>query len=206
MPEQEAGAPDYYGAMVFLAVLVYPDNVKQRNDFVRKAKALHYRDYVDQGGNPDQVPEAFRDIVFNRPDRDLYQGGRIHMAWDIIVTRRLAAAELGFLVLTENVRSSCSSMESLCEVVTAIIGASRFQAAAMARIWGESKPVLHLAIALHNVLDETKGEVSAHELLRHPAWAGKAIKNPTNMLALLAHLRGLGISAASAIQIVYPAP
>jgi hypothetical protein len=213
VPTLHSDAPDWLGAIVYLAVLAYPDDVPQRDKFVFAAKALILRDYVDLGGDSAKVRAAFRKIVFETPSRDIYDGGRIRLAWRRIVRRRLPAADVASRAVIASVPNSpfefvFDGVPVRGGVTAAIRGISardgREQNDVMKRIWSESKPVLHLALALRNVLDEMGRAVSAHELLRSPAWVREAVKDSENALMLLDYA-GVGLSAADAIRITYPA-
>jgi hypothetical protein len=211
--------PDCFGAMAFLAALAYPNRreLPQRKAFVEACKAMLLNDYRDLGWcDESQITPRFR--YYTQDWRgDIYEGGKILMAWDRILRRRLPAAKMAQRMLLANFSRRVPWLRfeldgTLVETkANAIRGGLNEAARAIdpnniknvkVRVWRDSAPVLHLCLVLWQLAPKMRGRFSAHELLRDPTWAKSAIAASERALRILS-LPPVSMSAADAIRLKY---
>ena len=134
LPTQGDAAP--LGVMTYLAVLAYPDDWDKRDRFTELFKAWLTIDCT--GARPAPIPNA-----------SLLGNGLFR-----IRVRRIYAAEIAHMVMSDSSEKKLSVAAALRHFAT--IHKREDESFILRHIWGESKPVLHLALALKPVIEERR--------------------------------------------------
>jgi hypothetical protein len=104
-------------------------------------------------------------------------------------------------------RTSTNSLTQACEQLTREISASKVDIDTQSknvitRIWSESKPVLHLAMAFNNYINEGHN-VYPLKLIAYPQiWLKDVVKNAEDLRKLIADSRKINISEQEQIQLL----
>ncbi len=186
------------GAAAYLALLAYPPScseVPKRDAFIDAARGLLA--ITALGGLPLQ-PERRAETAL---DAACYR----------IRTRRLPAAEMAWPLLA----ASCdrvevqlvgrrpsidAAVELMAPRLTARNKAGWWPEDIRRRIWAESRPVLHLALAYRAYLLSTPGRLPGHrfpafdEVLLWPDWVGQAVRRAEWLRQVIVQTPSLGIA------------
>lgn len=170
----DAPGGELLGAIAYLAVLAYPESHRKRDRCVSALLALCNRAARD-AGKPTAAfaSELFDEVPHHVQARTLSTTGRKGMLPR--VRRRLVAADAAahaFLGQSINKAAKRSGMDE-----------SYF----MYNIWAKSKPVLHLALALREVLLSWQhdGHPIYLQLIARPSWVRSAIVSAENWRVML---------------------
>lgn len=130
------------------------------------------------------------------PTRAIWESGKLTQGWRIIAQKRIPAA-LAFESLHHGVARTIgdalgiSGTTDLLEQAAGTVGVQLVDSDEnrKRRIWRESRPVLHLAVALHPVLTDYSTRDTGtdwSDLLEHPQWVPAACRNAATVLPILA--------------------
>lgn len=196
------GADAHLGAMGFLAALAYPQDISKRNQFVEAAKANLTKIYIARGMPRAVAKPQFRRYV-NRTIKN-----KIRRCQHRIETRRLPAAMMARWILLHHpplvrvvdpenpawkpttVNAAVTRMAILLrhadprhlEPVAELANLSHL-------VWAESKPVLHLALALYEAI-QTQGRDRGplFDLVVDPGWLAPTLARAEALRRTLAYI------------------
>lgn len=210
------------GAMAFFAVLAYPESIAKRDEFIKACKAWLTKRAIVKGYPRSDFPDDIR----RYPTRAIYESGPITKAVSRIRGRRLPAAEMAEAILFSKIngefkltnRLNQFRTESVChgqkyrrvkDIRSAVNSfawrtVSKYgdpKSARMnvrARVWNESEPVLHFALALRFMINSgalreyyTADIVDLFKLLIRPAWLPDAVETAEMVRVHLLPLIGI---------------
>jgi hypothetical protein len=191
------GAGDLDAALAFLAVLAFPEKHRtrgyaRRDDFVSGAQAYFAKHGIKRYGWP---KKRISDELRRYPEERIWTP--ITAAARIIVEHRLRAADaaLGMVVeqgwrtpelqieithggiTLDGVNAASRALGKLPSDVTNRRDTSWRDTNWIARTWAPSKPVLHMALALHTALLERgyPHKLNLLWLIDDPAWSRRAL-------------------------------
>lgn len=184
--------PDFIGAMAFLALLAYPEPSRLRRDKVVFACKAHVIKAAKRVGAPHKM---LRKELLSYPIEKI-RAGPVSQAWRRIVNRRIPAAMMAeMLMLTREGKTGAirvkvkldgqvvgENISAVADAVATHLEANKIadmtRQNMLTRVWKESSPVLHLAVALNSVLQKLPpGRISFFTLLNKPSWVRQAISS-----------------------------
>ena len=165
----EAPGGELLGAVAYLAVLAYPESHRKRSRCVDAMLAMLNRAAKTHGRATSKfASELFAEIPTKRQGEILGKGQKGALRR---IYRRWQAAEIASRAL-----ASGMSLNAIIAELNA--NESHFFDA----VWSESKPVLHLALALRGIAFrwQDDGRPSYIQLLARPTWVRDAIQSAEN--------------------------
>lgn len=193
--DDESKASVCFAAAAYLAILAYPEDRARQKKFIDAAKALHVRRYLDRGG----VRYICRGNFIRKPDR-IFKSSPLTHGEGSIYKFRLPAVMLAkqrlFGCFREN-RQPGTLDSALCSLakrrppkLVQVKHADYQHSSALKnighRVWANTKPVLHLAMALEQHLAENSSyHLDVFWLLQRPQWVISAIPEAERSRQLL---------------------
>ncbi len=154
--------------MAFLALLAYPEGDRHKRDEVVRECKIHLARAAIGAGVP---RKSLPNVRAYRSDRTNIKYKAITHAWHRIDRRRLPSAWMAHRMMFRGNR--ITELSQYMEDDAQIFGGEKN---ILTRVWRESMPVLHLAIALDAVIRRRPpGNVSFFSLLNNPDWVRQAI-------------------------------
>lgn len=177
--------PDFFGAMAFLALLAYPEPLKRamRDKVVFSCKA-----HLIKAAKKARPPGKLLRKEFLNYRIEKIESGPISQAWRRIANRRIPAAMMLEMLMLRRAGARVvfnkqeievnvsSAADAIANELDALKVADLSRQNTLTRVWKESAPVLHLAVALNSVLRRLpRGQRSFFTLLNNPSWVRQAI-------------------------------
>lgn len=188
VPLAPEAAGDFLAAAAFLAVVAFPTERKARDEFIKACKAFVIKGAIRRGYPASRIRRKFSGY----PERRIWETGPIRRAAARITRRRLpaAAAAIGIMLkqtsksswLRVSIKHGGVSLDSVNAAARAFgqEGDTR-DTNWITRAWSESRPVLHLALALHSYLQTCKARPDIYDLIACPDWVRAAIDQAERM-------------------------
>lgn len=187
-----SGDDAYLGAIGYLAILAWPNAIESRNKFVDCCNAWWCQRHIEAGGDDSWVPPRYRKHQY--PTRRIYDTGPAVKAWRLITSRRLPAARVAEKYLLTRWTAGDKKTGT---GISALFGNDVNK---VTRIWSESKPVLHLAIALRQQAELPSADI--FDLLANPGWLRTAVETAEKQRNLLCLHPHLAFSDQQTIQVI----
>jgi hypothetical protein len=169
----DAPGGELRAAMAYLAALAYPESHRKRNNSVKALLALMNRAARDLGKplSP-SASDLFAEVPRQMQARRLGTGRKGMLPR---IRRRLQAAQAA---------AEAFGGRSLREIAAAHAGDAAYF---LHTVWSESKPVLHLALAMRGTLMrwEDDGRPAYLQLLARPAWVREAMRSAESWRSML---------------------
>lgn len=209
----------HLAAVAYLAVLAYPHETAKRDEFLEAGRALVLKQAVNDGYPRQDISTRWRRIPNRKIDNRLTAGFRR------IVRRRLPVAHVapaGLIAGAHSFKSPVTKLlENLAEHHARAFprnrrstdldslkwhedGSEGKRAEVISRLWSETKPVLHLAVALNGQRPEPnyKGNLPLVEMIWSPEWIIPALESAEALRQIIARSAVLRISAENQIRLL----
>lgn len=169
-------ADTFWAAANYLAILAYPEDRKQRENFCNACRAWWIKGESGKIRGKGIYKKEIRAYV-----RDEKIMNTIQKAWEKIIEKRAVAAEIKFenLIRTIGQNKKAAIGAKLLEHKRRQgykNEAKTLKDNAYNRIWSSSQPVLHLHFGLHNALvDKGLEPANIFDILAAPDWVWNAV-------------------------------
>lgn len=198
------------GAAMFLAILLYPDNILRREEFVHACLAMLFKNRL--GGQLKRKYVYKKEILEFSRKRKI--DSQLSKALKILKKRKQAMDIFKFQLsrsidgVEANIGNHSFSINRWIETffpTSEVSLEEHNQKNAYERMWSPSKPILHIVWAFEEVLSELSGkeELSLEFLLEEPEkWLVRALNRSEEMRIIILKFANLRLSEKDQIRVL----
>jgi len=180
------------GAIGFMAVLAYPNEIDKRDAFLEAGQAYAIRMFRPKDR------KVFPGRLRKYPARRILDKGPLTAGFRRITTRRILAARMLGVFFLKHFGAVVTVEQAAKQVA---LNSGRVDCNFVQRVWAESKPVIHMAWAMQMHLNDG-GSKDIFAYLRNPDWLAPVIEASSKTIVMVHADSTIGLSYKDMIEIL----